>query len=63
MTQVESILGLLDLQDYFHNKKYPYVFYNTLSDAKINNPDIKLLFDKIDDEEIELQIKNLKGLN
>ena len=48
MTQVESILGLLDLQDYFHNKKYPYVFYNTLSDAKINNPDIKLLFDKID---------------
>jgi len=47
MTQVESILGLLDLQDYFENKKYPYVFYNTLSDAKIVNKDVKLLFDKI----------------
>ena len=47
MTQVESILGLLDLQDYFLNKKYPYVFYNTLSDAEISNPDIKLLWDKI----------------
>ena len=47
MTQIESILGLLDLQDFFLNKKYPYVFYNTLSDAKITNPDIKLLYDKI----------------
>ena len=47
MTQVESILGLLDLQDFFENKKYPYVFYNTLSDAKITNPDVKLLFNKI----------------
>ena len=28
---------------------------------EINKP--ILLFDKIDDEEIELQIKNLKGLN
>ena len=48
MTQVESILALLDLQDYFQNKGYPYVFYNTLSDAKITNPDVQLLFDKID---------------
>jgi hypothetical protein len=48
MTQVESILGLLDLQDYFQNKGYPYVFYNTLADAKITNPDVQLLFDKID---------------
>lgn len=48
MTQVESILALLDLQDYFHNKGYPYVFYNTLSDAKITNSDVRLLFDKID---------------
>tara|TARA_Y100000389_G_scaffold99963_1_gene96734 strand:- start:368 stop:961 length:594 start_codon:yes stop_codon:yes gene_type:complete len=48
MTQVESILGLLDLQDYFQNKGYPYLFYNTLSDAKITNPDVQLLFDKID---------------
>jgi hypothetical protein len=48
MTQVESILALLDLQDYFHNKGYPYVFYNTLSDAKITNSDVSLLFDKID---------------
>ena len=47
MTQVESILGLLDLQDFFENKKYPYVFYNTLSDAKITNLDVKLLFNKI----------------
>ena len=48
MTQVESILALLDLQDYFKNRKYPYVFYNTLSDAKITNADVQLLFDKID---------------
>ena len=48
MTQIESILALLDLQDYFNNKKFPYVFYNTLSDAKIKNSDIQLLFDKID---------------
>ena len=47
-TQIESILALLDLQDYFQNKKYPYVFYNTLSDAEIINEDIKFMFDKID---------------
>ena len=47
-TQIESILALLDLQDYFQNKKYPYVFYNTLSDAEITNEDIKFMFDKID---------------
>ena len=47
MTQIESILSLLDLQDYFKNKKYPYVFYNTLSDAKITNSDVQLLFDCI----------------
>ena len=47
-TQIESILALLDLQDYFQNKKYPYVFYNTLSDADIINEDIKFMFDKID---------------
>ena len=47
-TQIESILTLLDLQDYFQNKKYPYVFYNTLSDAEITNEDIKFMFDKID---------------
>ena len=46
-TQIESILALLDLQDYFHNKKYPYLFYNTLSDATIKNEDIKFMFDKI----------------
>tara|TARA_Y100000992_G_scaffold152547_1_gene101720 strand:+ start:351 stop:1040 length:690 start_codon:yes stop_codon:yes gene_type:complete len=48
MTQIESLLGLLDLQDFFQNKKYPYLFYNTLSDGDIVNNDIKLLFDKID---------------
>ena len=47
-TQIESTLALLDLQDYFQNKKYPYVFYNTLSDAEITNEDIKFMFDKID---------------
>ena len=47
-TQIESILALLDLQDYFQNKNFPYVFYNTLSDADINNEDIKFMFDKID---------------
>ena len=47
-TQIESILALLDLQDYFQNKKYPYVFYNTLSDAEITNEDIQFMFDKID---------------
>ena len=47
-TQIESILALLDLQDYFQNKNFPYVFYNTLSDADINNDDIKFMFDKID---------------
>jgi hypothetical protein len=47
-TQIESILALLDLQDYFQNKKYPYVFYNTLSDADITNEDIKFMHDKID---------------
>jgi len=47
-TQIESILALLDLQDYFQNKKYPYVFYNTLSDADITNEDIKFMHGKID---------------
>ena len=58
MTQVESILGLLDLQDYFTNKKYPYLFYNTLSDAKITNPDVQLLFDKIDKKNINSSKRN-----
>ena len=48
MTQVESILALLDLQDFFNNRGYPFVFYNTLSDAKITNADVQMLFDKID---------------
>ena len=47
-TQIESILALLDLQDFFNNKKYPYLFYNTLSDAEIKNEDIKFMFNKID---------------
>ena len=47
-TQIESLLAILDLQDYFKIKKFPYVMYNTLSDTKITNPDIKLMFDKID---------------
>ena len=47
-TQIESLLAILDLQDFFKLRKYPYVMYNTLSDASIENPDIKLMFDKID---------------
>ena len=48
MCQIESILALLDLQDFFRNKGYPYVMYNTLSDGQIKNEDIKLMFNKID---------------
>jgi len=47
ITQVESTLALLDLQDFFENRKYPYLFYNTLSDAKITNEDIKMMHEKI----------------
>ena len=47
-TQIESLLAILDLQDFFKLRKYRYVMYNTLSDAKIKNPDIQLMFDKID---------------
>ena len=47
-TQIESLLAILDLQDFFKLRKYPYVMYNTLSDASIENPDIELMFDKID---------------
>jgi hypothetical protein len=47
-TQIESMLAILDLQDFFQLRKYPYVMYNTLSDADIINPDVKLMFDKID---------------
>ena len=32
MTQIESLLTLLDLQDFFEKRKYPYLFYNTLAD-------------------------------
>ena len=47
-TQIESLLAIHDLQDFFQLRKYPYVMYNTLSDADIKNPDIKLMFDKMD---------------
>lgn len=48
MIQIESISHLLSLQDFFTIKKYPYVFYNTLSKPDIKNPDIQLLWDRID---------------
>jgi len=48
MMQIESIRHLLALQDYFTSKKYPFVFYNTLSDSAITNPDVQLMFDAID---------------
>jgi hypothetical protein len=47
-TQIESLLAIHDLQDFLKFRKYPYVMYNTISDAEITNPDIKLMFDKID---------------
>ena len=47
MTQVESLLALLDLQDFFEKRDMPYLFYNTLSDAEIKNKDIKLMFDSL----------------
>ena len=47
MTQIESLLALLDLQDFFEKKKYPYLFYNTLSDAEITNSDIQLMHDSL----------------
>ena len=39
-TQIESLLAIHDLQDFFKLRKYPYVMYNTLSDADIKNPDV-----------------------
>jgi len=47
MTQIESIDNILNLQYYFEKKKYPYLIYHTISDAKIKNEDIKLLYSKI----------------
>ena len=35
------------LIQHFELKRYPYLMYHTISDAKIKNPDIKLLFSKI----------------
>lgn len=48
MIQIESLLAILDLQNYFELKKYPYVFFKTISDSNIINSDIKLLYDKIE---------------
>ena len=36
------------MQDFFKIKKYPYVFYNTLSKPVIDNEDIQMMWDKID---------------
>jgi len=47
MMQIETVNNLLDLQNYFEIKKYPYVMYNTISDGKITNADIKLIAKKI----------------
>ncbi len=48
LIQIETISHLLALQDFFTIKKYPYVFYNTLSKPKMDNEDIKMLWKKID---------------
>ena len=47
LIQIETVNNLIDLQNYFEIKKYPYVMYNTISDGQIKNKDIKLLFSKI----------------
>ena len=47
MTQVETLDSILNLQYYFELKRYPYLMYHTISDAEIKNPDIKLLYSKI----------------
>ena len=48
LVQIEAISHLLALQDFFQLKKYPYVFYNTLSKPKIENDDIQMMWDRID---------------
>ena len=47
MVQIECLDNILNLQYYFEYKKYPYLFYHTISDPKITNPDIQLLYEQI----------------
>lgn len=47
MQQVESLDNILNLQNYFEQKRYPYLLYHTISDPKIQNEDIALLYNTI----------------
>ena len=46
--QIESIDTIIDLQNFFQAKKYPYVMYKAISDTPIIAKDVKVLFDAID---------------
>jgi|TARA_Y100000034_G_scaffold118883_1_gene160056 hypothetical protein len=46
--QIESIDTIVDLQNFFQVKKYPYVMYKTISDTPIKAKDVKVLFNAID---------------
>ena len=50
MCQIESIENILNLQYYFEQKKYPYLFYHTISDAPIVNKDVETLHNNINKE-------------
>jgi|TARA_B110001454_G_scaffold60240_1_gene58879 hypothetical protein len=46
--QIESIDTIINLQNFFQAKKYPYVMYKAISDTQIIAKDVKVLFDAID---------------
>ena len=46
--QIEAIDTIIDLQNFFQVKKYPYVMYKSISDTSIKAKDVKVLFDSID---------------
>ena len=46
--QIESLDTIIDLQNFFQAKKYPYVMYKAISDTPIIAKDVKVLFDAID---------------
>ena len=48
MIQYESIEAILNLQNYFAVKKYPYLMYNTLPDPIVKNKDVQALYELID---------------
>ena len=46
--QIESLDTIVDLQNFFQVKKYPYVMYKSISDTPIGAKDVKVLFNAID---------------